>query len=452
MSLRKWKWQILYVHPSAWVALALVLVHQSIVAGSTVFLTKIIERFQAHEAFSAYLYLYLLSMTVPYIPGTMSFVFLQKWINSAHASFARKLIFSVSGNVERYRNPELRERTKSVLARSSYLMIRDYVSAVHDLASFSLNSALSMIVIGLLLPPQLLFGYGLSLVLCFLIVLGLRHLVSTASSIYENNYVSFSGVLDKCWENLALGNKHSQLLWQEKTANASRDFYSSSSRLQLLKQAGNILLATASLGPTIFLIVSIVRDGHSAPAILAAVIVSLTRVFLILNSLSALVYKALDFFSMQARLAVLFEAEMMMSDENTIRRGEIKTIIMNGEPVNDATVAVEMVSLAKNGRFKISGANGSGKSTVLLALKNRYKDDSFLLPANHADLTWKTNDESMSTGQKTASLIAEILQIDDIKYLLLDEWDANIDAKNTQCIDLILDEVSKTKVVVEIRH
>jgi ABC-type bacteriocin/lantibiotic exporter with double-glycine peptidase domain len=229
-------------------------------------------------------------------------------------------------------------------------------------------------------------------------------------------------------------------------------FYTASYRLQILKQGGNVLLAAASLGPTIFLIASIARDGRAASPIIAAVIVSLTRIFLIINSLSALVYKFLDWSSMRARLDVLFDTGSSISADEAVGGSVVGNIEINGVPVAGVTQAAQMISQAAGGRFKITGANGSGKSTVLLALKNIFRDESFLFPAHHGDLMWKSDDAALSTGQKTGIFLKEIFKIEGIRYLLLDEWDANLDGENRCAIDGILDELGKSKTIVEVRH
>ncbi|MEZ0602719.1 ABC transporter ATP-binding protein [Paraburkholderia sp. IW21] len=452
MKIRNDKWKIIYWHPAAWIALSLVLVHQCIIAGSSIFLTEVIERFQAGRDYFLYVYLYLLSMAIPYLPGCASFIFLQKWINEAHWMFVDKFIAQMSGRIEKYRDANLKGRAESVLARNSFPVVKDYISFVHDLASFSLNSVLGMLVIGFLLPPRLLWGYALSLLLCFFIVIGLRKLISVASAEYENKYIIYSGILDRSWENVTLGNKYNENIWRQRKSVSGHSFYAISYRLQILKQSGNVLLAVASLGPTIFLIASILHDGRAASAVIAAVIVSLTRIFLIINSLSALVYKFLDWSSMRARLDVLFDTGSSIAADEVLDGGVVGNIEINGTLVTGVTQVAQMVSQAGSGRFKITGANGSGKSTVLLALKNIFRDESFIFPAHHGDLMWKSDDATLSTGQKTGIFLKEIFELDGIKYLLLDEWDANLDGENRRAIDGILDEIGKSKTIVEVRH
>ncbi|MFD2426168.1 hypothetical protein ACFSUI_21430 [Ralstonia solanacearum] len=177
---------------------------------------------------------------------------------------------------------------------------------MHDLVSFTLNSSLSMAVIIFLLPSKLALGYVVSFVLCLGFIFLLRKTIAASSSDYEIRYLAYTDTLNKAWDNVALGNSYNEAIWRRRKEEAGRNFYKAAIALQIRKQLGNILLAGASLLPTIFLIVMIFRDGHASPPVVAAVVVNLTRIFLILNALSALVYKVLDLSSMRAKLEVLF--------------------------------------------------------------------------------------------------------------------------------------------------
>jgi hypothetical protein len=452
LSFHRRQWQTIYGHTSALATLILVILHQAIVASSTIFLTTVIELFQAGKPFLPALYLFMASMAVPYLPGTLAFYCLQVWINRAHMRFVMKASAAGAGNINVYRNRELRERTESIFARNSYPIVRDYLGAVHELTSFALNSVLSVLVIGLLLPSRLLLGYMTSLLMCALIIAALSRLVSNKSSYCEDSYVRFSGTLNKCWDNLILGNRYNCTVWTAQVKGEGDLFYRASNRLECIKQTGNVLLATASLGPSIFLIVTIAASEQTAPVALAALIVSLTRIFLILNSLSTLVYRVLDLISLQAKVLVLFDTEASLSACQTAPHGALSAIAINGDLVSDMKTAVAMLATPSTGRFTITGPNGAGKSTVLLAVKQHHHEHGFLLPARHESLMWRSSTDSLSTGQKTAATLCEILALPDIKCLLLDEWDANMDEANTRRIDTIIDQISKERIVIETRH
>lgn len=445
-------WRIIFRCRTALPCILLVIIHQSIVACSTIFVTNAIAKFEANQEYFTELCLYLAAMAIPYLPGCASFVLLQKWINKSHCSLVDEFTTAAISNHQNYRNDLMRENVTAALSRSSFPVLKDYISFIHDLASFSLNSILSILVIVFFLPSQLAGGYCLSLALCFLIVIGLQKSISAISSDCEYAYLRYSGVLGRIWPNTALGNSHNELIWRTRCDSTGHTFYTKSNRLEILRQSGSVLLAAASLGPTIFLIVAIARSDTVETSVIAALIVSLTRIFLIVNSLSALVYRILDYSSLHARIKVLLDARTALSDGITDAIAESVDISINGAHVRNILDVNRIITANKCGRFTITGANGSGKSTSLLALKQEYGAACFLLPPDHSNLAWKNDNPSLSTGQKLVEHLNEIIEIENIQYIFLDEWDANLDTDNTKIIDEILGTLSTTKVIVEVRH
>ncbi|CAH2810039.1 MAG: hypothetical protein CBARDCOR_6746 [uncultured Caballeronia sp.] len=116
---------------------------------------------------------------------------------------------------------------------------------------------------------------------------------------------------------MTLGNCHNQEIWNNLKNTTGHVFYSASYRLQLLKQSGNVFLAGASLGPTIFLIASVVPNNRIESSMIAAILVSLTRIFLIINSFSALVFKFLDWSSMKTRFYSMLDHRFPLPTRQT---------------------------------------------------------------------------------------------------------------------------------------
>lgn len=136
-------------------------------------------------------------MVVPYIPGTISFIYLQKWINRAHCAFVDALTTVMTGRINKYRDTSLKEQVNSVLARNSFAVLGDYIGFIHSLASFLLNSVLSLIVIGLLLPMHLLLGYIVSLVICAIVITRLHQCMTVTAEKVEQQHIYYSSLLDK---------------------------------------------------------------------------------------------------------------------------------------------------------------------------------------------------------------------------------------------------------------
>jgi ABC-type transport system involved in cytochrome bd biosynthesis fused ATPase/permease subunit len=178
----------------------------------------------------------------------------------------------------------------------------------------------------------------------------------------------------------------------------------------------------------------------------------LTRIFHILNSLSGLVYQVLDFTAMSARVQVLLDAERRFIEPTALPEAPYGQVLVNDSPVHQYESVVEVIRNSKSGRFTIRGANGSGKSTLLHVLKKALSCEAILVPCHHGKLHWRSTSTTQSTGQRSVSQLLEISSHPEVRYLLLDEWDANLDAANTHAVDQILERFSKDRVVIEIRH
>jgi ABC-type transport system involved in cytochrome bd biosynthesis fused ATPase/permease subunit len=111
-----------------------------------------------------------------------------------------------------------------------------------------------------------------------------------------------------------------------------------------------------------------------------------------------------------------------------------------------------VINLLKNpGRYTITGPNGAGKSSVLKFLKMHAKDAAFYLPTKH-QLLFQTDATQGSSGERTRRHLDEALTDQSTKVLLLDEWDANLDAVNTTILDEKIRDLTSKKTVIEVRH
>ena len=127
-------------------------------------------------------------------------------------------------------------------------------------------------------------------------------------------------------------------------------------------------------------------------------------------------------------------------------------LFINGKAVSSQHAAMDLLAMQRAGRYTIQAPNGAGKTTFLKALKFKLSDSGFYLPAHTKRLAWAANVNDMPTGQKMISHLAEIEGLSDISHILLDEWDANLDDKNTALFDQRLDSTPLNKVVIEVRH
>ena len=140
-----------------------------------------------------------------------------------------------------------------------------------------------------------------------------------------------------------------------------------------------------------------------------------------------------------------------------------------------------LVQARPQGRLLVRGSNGSGKSTLLAALKGRLGVDAFYWPTSDklafafaaAQAADEIDDEAggetdattgeaappgtgayagFSSGEKQLKSLAEIASRTQARVYLLDEWDANLDAKNRANAEQLVAALAARALVVEISH
>ena len=98
------------------------------------------------------------------------------------------------------------------------------------------------------------------------------------------------------------------------------------------------------------------------------------------------------------------------------------------------------------GRYLITGENGSGKSSLLKLVKSSIKDSILIAPG-----VGFIEDVNGSTGEQQMQQI-NFAVAQNIKLLLLDEWDANLDKANVQIINEIIQDYAERILILEVRH
>ena len=129
--------------------------------------------------------------------------------------------------------------------------------------------------------------------------------------------------------------------------------------------------------------------------------------------------------------------------------------------------ALARIRAQPQGRLLIRGNNGSGKSTLLAALKARLGARAFYCPTSDrmafafsgacvGALADEGDDESVasvfSSDERQLKSLQEIVSGTHAAFYLLDEWDANLEAKNRASAEALVATLAARTVVVEISH
>ena len=200
------------------------------------------------------------------------------------------------------------------------------------------------------------------------------------------------------------------------------------------------------------------KEQLDNPTAFAALLVSLPRQLQVIQNIFAFFGLTLSWEGLRAQLKELEEilgiSQTSRDLEEFVKLDEIS--VTNG----GGKISVSKVSQLKgfldqkdNGRFTLRGKNGAGKSTLLSILAEHTGESSFFLPSHFSDLSFKSDELiSQSDGNRLLHAFEEIKNLSEVKFVFLDEWDANLDISNIDKINSAIEVLSQRKVVLESRH
>lgn len=430
--------------------LLVVLLQQLLVASGTYFLGTLTAEFPS-EGFQLSTAFLLLVCII--LPGTVVHFGMAWCVTRASKmtqnEYLKQYIHSNFNHPTHWRNEKSREARHDMMCRSGQESLQSAVHFFGDFAATSLNIILNTVSIILVTD----ITQGLVILAAGLLGLGIIHLnkkgiseSSRAEVLTENK---LNGHLNRSWDNIILGNQ----LFFDRWKTQFDSLFSDSERAAVQtvnKRDWSVSIAALVtnglvLGSALFLIWSHQKDTAFALAMLVMLPRSLQTVMHIQIVQS---YFA-RWKNLQEKLAVTNESLSKPDslDLSSYIKPKILTTDKEGFSIQDIE---EHLSSSSNGRFTITGQNGSGKSSLLLNLKNKYGLSALYLPAQH-QLFLQDSQINLSSGELTLATFEYFKKVD-CKILLLDEWDANLSMENRSILDQVIEEISLKRIVVEIRH
>lgn len=443
-------------------AFGLLLIQQMIVASSTIWITRLIGSIQDGAPSFFWLGLYLAALFFPYFPGAAALIAMAKAKVKAQVAFVNRFAEVYTGNVLEWVSASHHAKKTSTLTGEAPRTIDGYLDYVYHLASSGLNVALNLLVFALVIDPLFLLSYGIGIGVCFLILRWQKKRKQELSLRSQQSRIKWIEMLLKAWDHILLNNRYNLHIWKEKTDKRGERLKGSALRVESFSQIVSISMAFSLLAPS-FLLVCLLAYSRSADLIfLGMLVVILPRLFQILSYSYEMLFSLADFPMQKSRLGTVLNLVDTMSampkEEASqelgkrIRWDRISATITNDqEEAQEYAVTALLNELPNRGRITLKGENGSGKTSLLLLLKQKYGEKAFYLPAKH-DLLFRFSIEKLSTGQKATRLLEEMIEKADASIILLDEWDANLDRENSIHISKIILKLSSKACVIESRH
>ena len=436
------------------------LVQQLIVASSNFWIIALIRDIQMNAMVYISLSLYLASLLLPYIPGSIAIICQEKWKYALILNLSESFKKNHHSNQKIWADKDSKETRIAMLSNEGINALTDFTEYVYSLLSTAMNVLFNVTALSILITGEFGVSYLISLASVACLMKLQKSKQEKLSVKAQNARLSFLKVLLNSWDNIVLGNSYNFNLWEKKSDRVAQALMNRNLYSIRFQQWFSVLIAILTFIPSFFVVVQMVIKHHSNPLVLSAIAVTLPRLFMILNFTYDLLQSA---FCWPSQKMILDKVKTMIGNNlerpSFTQRIQWEKIRLQHNAFNEEeALELNINSLEEiikkstsPGRLTIRGENGSGKTSLLLAIKDTLKGSAFFLPVKH-QLCFKHNTHYLSSGQGIKATLIEIRNFVNEKVILLDEWDANLDNQNKEEISHLIDEIAQNRCVIEIRH
>jgi ABC-type transport system involved in cytochrome bd biosynthesis fused ATPase/permease subunit len=419
------------------------------------------------------------SLLLPYVPNCLSLILKTNWKQEAQRSFINSFVESNKDNISEWSNKGVKEEKLSILTAEGPNTLNLFIDYAWDLCTNVLSVVFNILALSLVVEPLFAFSYGIS-VSCVVVIMNMKRRTQrqlTQKALIAR--VDLSQSLLAAWDNVLLGNHYNFNLWYERTAQRLKRCLQRNVDLERFDQVLAICVALITSIPSLAVVAYSMVEAKGDTARLTSFVVILPLLFQILSytyltlslgfrwamhrSKLITIYRAIQPIAMAPQLLerkikwpkIVATHSVPDASFSTVNEGLSPEVKAQDPKVQEAKTLDSHADLlsATNGfgRVTLRGDNGSGKSTALMLIKNSLSARAFFLPV-HNQLSFTSEANKYSTGESLRNRLLEIFEKVEADVLLLDEWDANLDAETRERLSALIDQMSSKKCVIEVRH
>jgi ABC-type bacteriocin/lantibiotic exporter with double-glycine peptidase domain len=393
--------------------------------------------------------LFFASVAMAYLLGGTG-----QWLTTRLANDSwRKYAFGLLGKIGR--DPQLSSEKNKVLTNiwicgEALSTLESASSFLVDIVAIYLNITFTLLALFVVLGPVIAGSIAVALVVSFLILIFAYRVIQRMANQIQDAKLDALVSLQRIWDHLFFANRAISQLARRAAEDKTSGLFQRSETYKLLEQTISCLPVMISIP---LLLVAISHEIASKHILLGALVAILPRSLQLFQNIHAANSYAGQFILMKSKLANLENFEQRLEIQNLLAQVSAQEITVSNLSDASAVPVQAMLSrmqekpLSMSGRYLISGRNGSGKSSLLRILKAQVEDAVLLGP----NIQLGHQDVAGSTGERQVKMIDSLIE-QGVTVLLLDEWDANLDAANTEKLDRRLFELAGHLLVVEVRH
>ncbi len=329
-------------------------------------------------------------------------------------------------------------------------IIQGTINFISTFFRVALLALVNTVILSSYLSGSLLVVFLSSIIVSIIIILKFGPKLTKLGANLAKTRGAFGGVMGKTWSILTPGDQKIYKIWQ-------RNYFVKVNRWMRAAVLNNfftlkvqLLILLICYIPSVSLYLYL---GYKADtALRITMLVGLPKLLQIINNSGQIVSMAAAFGSVIGQLKIIKGCITSSDKKSLSERVNIDDITINGETKRlDVERIIELLSKSQKQRITIRGKNGSGKTSLLLMLKEHLKDRAAIYLWNQGEIF--SQFKNYSSGESRYLAIKKFIHNRDETFLLIDEWDTNLDAANRDRISALINDCAAEKhVVIEIRH
>jgi ABC-type bacteriocin/lantibiotic exporter with double-glycine peptidase domain len=421
----------------------------------------------------------LVAQSTSYIVGAVSWIFAEQAGFGAHGRYLLRFARTNRRSATLLSDTSQREAIEPFLTNETFHIFFELMYELEHALKLALGLIFNAIVLGTEIDGSLPLAYAITFALCVLLQVWLRKPVSAAYLHNQKMTNRMTAHSYTAWDNILVGNRYNYRLWHAGFKQRLRDALRAQIRAIVAREG----LSTA--GGVISLVVvfsAILYTGLTSRAdlpTLIALAATLPKQIDLANDVHALASGWNDLQAIWTRIGGAVTHFVPKRDDGFDKRIKFgRLTFTEGEAsykARDLSHVLAVIGHSPHGRINLRAGNGAGKSTVLAALKEALGPRAYYLPTTdrlsyrfadavnpEGDAELSDDDDEaraaaakkrgFSSGERQIETLQEIVANTHAEIYLLDEWDANLDAKNREIALALVEVLAMRARVVEISH
>ena len=418
----------------------------------------------------------VVAQSASYVLGATSWIFAERAGFGAYGRYMLRFARDNRHSPALLTDKGERERSEPFLTNETFHIFFELTYELEADLKLFFGLIFNAIVLGVAIDVGLPGVYAAVFAVLLLVQWAVRRPVAAAYLNQQRTTNRMTAHTYTAWDNITTGNRYNFRLWHAGFKARLRDALGAQIRAILAREGIAAVSGIFALVAVFGYLAWVAGRNVTDTGLLIGLAATLPRQIDLSFNLHGLASGWNDLLAVWTRMGGACQAMRPQADTGFDQR-----IRFDGVALHDGTArlpcasvdeALALVQARPQGRLLVRGSNGSGKSTLLAALKGRLGVDAFYWPTSDklafafaavqaADETDDAVEEApagtgnyagFSSGEKQLKSLAEIASRTQARVYLLDEWDANLDAKNRASAEQLVAALAARALVVEISH